>query len=45
PANTLTLTFTNKAAGEMRERALKLLDNKEIYPPLLCTFHKFGLCF
>lgn len=45
PANTLTLTFTNKAAGEMRERALKLLKNKEIYPPLLCTFHKFGLLF
>lgn len=45
PANTLTLTFTNKAAGEMRERALKLLNNKEIYPPLLCTFHKFGLLF
>lgn len=45
PANTLTLTFTNKAAGEMRERALKLLDNKEVYPPLLCTFHKFGLLF
>lgn len=45
PANTLTLTFTNKAAGEMRERALKLLNNKEVYPPLLCTFHKFGLLF
>ncbi len=45
PANTLTLTFTNKAASEMRERALKLLNNSEIYPPLLCTFHKFGLLF
>ncbi|KIM02625.1 MAG: ATP-dependent DNA helicase [Sulfurovum sp. AS07-7] len=45
PANTLTLTFTNKAASEMRERALKLLNNREIYPPLLCTFHKFGLLF
>lgn len=45
PANTLTLTFTNKAASEMRERALKLLNNTEIYPPLLCTFHKFGLLF
>jgi len=45
PANTLTLTFTNKAASEMRERALKLMPNKVSYPPLLCTFHKFGLLF
>ena len=45
PANTLTLTFTNKAASEMRERALKLISNKVSYPPLLCTFHKFGLLF
>jgi DNA helicase-2/ATP-dependent DNA helicase PcrA len=45
PANTLTLTFTNKAASEMRERALKLMPSKVSYPPLLCTFHKFGLLF
>ena len=45
PANTLTLTFTNKAAAEMRERALKLMPQKVSYPPLLCTFHKFGLLF
>jgi DNA helicase-2/ATP-dependent DNA helicase PcrA len=45
PANTLTLTFTNKAASEMRERALKLMSNKVSFPPLLCTFHKFGLLF
>jgi DNA helicase-2/ATP-dependent DNA helicase PcrA len=45
PANTLTLTFTNKAAAEMRERALKLLPSRVSYPPLLCTFHKFGLLF
>jgi len=44
PANTLTLTFTNKAASEMRERALSMIENP-IYPPLLCTFHKFGLIF
>ncbi len=42
--NTLTLTFTNKAANEMRERALSMIENKS-YPPLLCTFHKFGLLF
>ena len=45
PANTLTLTFTNKAAAQMRERALKLMPDKVSYPPLLCTFHKFGLLF
>jgi len=44
PSNTLTLTFTNKAASEMRQRAIAMLDFN-IYPPLLCTFHKFGLLF
>ncbi|MDD3463805.1 MAG: UvrD-helicase domain-containing protein [Sulfurospirillaceae bacterium] len=44
PANTLTLTFTNKAASEMRERAMGMLEDVT-YPPLLCTFHKFGLLF
>jgi len=43
-SNTLTLTFTNKAAKEMRERSLALI-NSNTYPPLLCTFHKFGLLF
>ncbi|MBD3800111.1 MAG: UvrD-helicase domain-containing protein [Campylobacterales bacterium] len=43
-SNTLTLTFTNKAAKEMRERALKMIDANS-HPPLLCTFHKFGLLF
>ena len=48
PSATLTLTFTNKAATEMRERALSLLNQSRaplVYPPLLCTFHKFGLLF
>ncbi|PAF41345.1 UvrD-helicase domain-containing protein [Helicobacter sp. 11S03491-1] len=45
PNATLTLTFTNKAASQMRERALELIQNKNTYPPLLCTFHKFGLLF
>jgi len=44
PSSILTLTFTNKAATEMRERAFSLIDNIS-YPPLLCTFHKFGLLF
>jgi len=43
-SNTLTLTFTNKAAKEMRERSLSMIENLT-YPPLLCTFHKFGLLF
>ena len=45
PSATLTLTFTNKAAQEMRERALTLLHNRYESPPLLCTFHRFGLLF
>ncbi len=44
PSQTLTLTFTNKAAKEMRERALSMIKPTS-YPPLLCTFHKFGLLF
>ena len=43
-SNTLTLTFTNKAAKEMKERSLAMTTNSA-YPPLLCTFHKFGLLF
>jgi DNA helicase-2/ATP-dependent DNA helicase PcrA len=43
-SNTLTLTFTNKAAKEMKERATAMMQNVA-YPPLLCTFHKFGLLF
>ena len=46
PSSILTLTFTNKAANEMRTRALKLIDKSKISSyPLLCTFHKFGLLF
>ena len=46
PKSILTLTFTNKAASEMRERAFHMLDSSTVNtPPLLCTFHKFGLLF
>ena len=44
PASILTLTFTNKAATEMKQRAFSLIEDVA-YPPLLCTFHKFGLLF
>ncbi|SFV66349.1 ATP-dependent DNA helicase UvrD/PcrA/Rep, epsilon proteobacterial type 2 [hydrothermal vent metagenome] len=44
-ANTLTLTFTNKAAREMKERSMAMMQENGAYPPLLCTFHKFGLLF
>ena len=44
PQSTLTLTFTNKAASEMRQRAMSLIENITT-PPLLSTFHKFGLLF
>ncbi len=45
PSSILTLTFTNKAASEMRSRAMSLLNNEVSYIPLMCTFHKFGLLF
>lgn len=44
--NTLTLTFTNKAANEMKSRAYAMLNKLNITKfkePLLCTFHHFGL--
>ncbi|MEF3191548.1 MAG: UvrD-helicase domain-containing protein [Campylobacterales bacterium] len=44
PQSTLTLTFTNKAAAEMRQRTVALLGTLP-YPPLLATFHRFGLLF
>lgn len=45
PLNTLTLTFTNKAASSMKIRAISMLGENLISQPLLCTFHKFGLLF
>lgn len=45
PSSILTLTFTNKAAAEMRNRAFSLIGSNLQHNPLLCTFHKFGLIF
>ena len=38
--NILAITFTNKAAKEMKERVLKEIDSIDTF---LGTFHSFGL--
>ena len=50
PSRIVGVTFTNKAAGEMRERVLRLLEDLPRRPgalageaPWLGTFHSFGL--
>ncbi len=41
PSTILGLTFTNKAAEEMRERIAKLLDRETAKQVMLSTFHSF----
>ncbi len=39
------LTFTNKAAREMKQRISHMLDRHEVRGLQVCTFHTFGLHF
>jgi superfamily I DNA/RNA helicase len=41
PSSILGLTFTNKAAGEMKERLAKIIPAKSAKKVTLCTFHSF----
>lgn len=43
PSSILAVTFTNKAAGEMRDRVRALLAGSKGGHPLISTFHSLGV--
>src|SRR3989338_4481502 len=43
PQKILAVTFTNKAAKEMRERVLSLLGEENFSTPFVSTFHSLGV--
>lgn len=43
PQNILAITFTNKAAKEMRERVMHMLGNNYGEAPFMKTFHSLGV--
>ncbi|MFC5742515.1 UvrD-helicase domain-containing protein [Dyella tabacisoli] len=45
PAKIAAITFTNKAAREMRERVGKLISSEDAAALTVCTFHALGLKF
>ncbi len=41
--NIAAVTFTNKAAREMKERVIKMMDKSQTRGLTVCTFHSLGL--
>ena len=43
PDNILAITFTNKAADEMKQRVFNMLSSDRLSSPWISTFHSFCL--